>query len=196
VQRTAYHHGALADALTDEALAQVRAHGADHVSLRGIALAVGVSPSAAYHHFPDKSSLMAAVVARGFEQLAARMREGVAACEGDSDQAAVDRFEAVGRAYIGFAVDEPALFAHMVSGTSHPQEEAADSESYQMLSTALDELDARGLLRPGMRPGLELLAWTAVHGFSVLVLNGLLDVGASEQLVAVIRRAVTVVAQP
>ena len=39
-----------------EALSQVRGHGAEAVSLRAVAQEVGVSPSAAYHHFADKTA--------------------------------------------------------------------------------------------------------------------------------------------
>ena len=56
-----YHHGALAEAMVDQALASVRAKGADQVSLRSIAQALDVSPSAAYNHFADKDDLLRAV---------------------------------------------------------------------------------------------------------------------------------------
>ncbi|MBT5183074.1 MAG: helix-turn-helix transcriptional regulator, partial [Actinobacteria bacterium] len=67
--KRAYHHGDLSEALIEQAVASVDAVGAEHVSLRAVAAAVGVSPSAAYHHFADKEALMEAVSARGFVQL-------------------------------------------------------------------------------------------------------------------------------
>ena len=53
-----YHHGSLESALVDEAVHQIRERGADQVSLRGLAQTIGVSPSAAYQHFPDKAALL------------------------------------------------------------------------------------------------------------------------------------------
>ena len=49
----------------------------------------------------------------------------------------------------------------------------AESVSYQLLCDGLDDLEARGLLRPGVRGGLDVVIWTTVHGFSSLVLDGL-----------------------
>ena len=66
-----YHHGALAEAMVEQALTEVRVRGADQVSLRGIAQALEVSPSAAYNHFPDKEGLLQAVGGRHTVCLAA-----------------------------------------------------------------------------------------------------------------------------
>src|SRR4051812_2019306 len=94
-----YHHGALEQALVDEAVRQVHERGADHVSLRGLALVVGVSPSAAYQHFPDKAALMGAVCEAVSAQLAARMQTAIDAAGGQDDAGAIGRFLAVGQAY-------------------------------------------------------------------------------------------------
>jgi AcrR family transcriptional regulator len=46
--------------MVEQALADVRQQGVDRVSLRHIAQALDVSPSAAYNHFADKESFLAA----------------------------------------------------------------------------------------------------------------------------------------
>src|SRR3954449_10495974 len=100
-----YHHGALEQALVEEAVRQVRERGTDQVSLRGLAQVVGVSPSAAYQHFPDKAALMGAVCEAVGAELATRMRTAVAAAAGESDAGAIARFLAVGQAYVTFALE-------------------------------------------------------------------------------------------
>ncbi len=110
--KTGYHHGDLEVALVAEALQLVRERGADAVSLRQVAHAVGVSPSAAYAHFPDKQALMGAVSARGMEILDERMLAGAAAVTGTDDRAAIERFWRTGEAYVRFATEEPHLFRH------------------------------------------------------------------------------------
>ncbi len=50
----------------------------------------------------------------------------------------------------------------------------AEATSYQVLCRALDDLESKGMLRPGAREGLDLVAWTMVHGFACLVLDGFL----------------------
>jgi AcrR family transcriptional regulator len=77
-----------AEALLAEAVRQVRASGADRLSLRGVAQAVGVSPSAAYNHFADKEELLGAVAAAGFEELDARIEAAAAGGGGGSGAAA------------------------------------------------------------------------------------------------------------
>src|ERR671938_1127021 len=116
--KSRYHHGALEHALVTEAVAQVRERGADQVSLRGLAQTIGVSPSAAYQHFPDKASLLLAVCGAGFTELTRRMAEAVDAVTAEGDAGAIDRFLAVGRVYLEFAVAEPHLFRHMFSAAS------------------------------------------------------------------------------
>ena len=181
-----YHHGDLEQALTTEALAQVRARGAAAVSLRQVAQAVGVSPSAAYSHFPDKTALMVAVGHRGLTELDERMLAASTAVAGDDAAAALARFRAAGEAYVRFAVEEPHLFRH-VFGPTCALDHGKDSEhvepdavSYQVLCRALDDLETHGMLRAGAREGLDLVSWTMVHGFASLVLDGFLptDVGS------------------
>ena len=64
-----YHHGDLANALVDAALAVVESDGADALSLRDLAASLGVSRAAPYRHFVDRDALLAAVAARGFDAL-------------------------------------------------------------------------------------------------------------------------------
>ncbi len=199
-----YHHGDLEAALVNEATTLVRAQGAESVSLRQVAQAVGVSPSAAYAHFPDKHALMAAVAARGMADLDARMVASVSAATGSDDRAAMQRFWKTGEEYVRFAVEEPHLFRHMfgpycpaaqlaaqlVAEGAPPvgMEHKTDSVSYQLLCASLDDLDDRGLLRPGSRDGLDLVMWATVHGFASLVLDGLLPLECRDLLLSSIAR--------
>lgn len=177
---TPYHHGDLEQALTVEALEQVRSRGTGAVSLRQVAQAVGVSPSAAYAHFPDKTALMSAVGRCGLDELSSRTVAATEAIAGDDDLSAVARFRAAGEAYVLFAIEEPHLFRHVFgpdcpfAQEKHGDQVAPDAVAYQVLCRALDDLEARGLLRSGAREGLDLVAWTMVHGFASLALDGFL----------------------
>ena len=55
--RRSYHHGNLRSALLDEALATIRAEGVDGVTLREIGARLGVSRTALYRHFADRTQL-------------------------------------------------------------------------------------------------------------------------------------------
>lgn len=187
-----YHHGDLGKALLDEAFEVLRRDGADAVSLRAVAGRVGVSPSAAYHHFPDKDALLVAIGDRANELFDRQMVDAAAAVRGDSDDAAVKRFVALGRAYIDFALEEPHLFRHMFSElcSDHSPITTGGSAAFTTLLGALDTLVQRKLLRPGVRQGLELVAWSCVHGFAVLASDGLIPVELRDELLASLRRSV------
>jgi len=210
-----YHHGALALALVTEAVAQVRVRGVDQVSLRGLAQQVGVSPSAAYQHFPDKAALLVAVGEWAFDELARRMREAVAEVTVEGDAGSVGRFAAIGRAYVGFAAAEPHLFRHMFGallasaspgGPGAPVAPAtgpvdvgaagvdpgAPDSAHGMLLACLADLEARGLLRPGagVPQALDVLTWSLVHGFSALVVEGHLPLEAGAAVIQLFGRLV------
>lgn len=168
-----YHHGALAEAMVDQALAAVREHGAEQVSLRSIAHALDVSPSAAYNHFADREALLAAVGACGLAALDERMARALAAHTEDSADGAIARFAGLGRAYLSFAVEETHLFQLTFGPLCSKGKMASDdSGPSRKLAAALDELDRRGMLKPGIREGLDMMVWAATHGFANLLVEG------------------------
>jgi AcrR family transcriptional regulator len=99
-----YHHGDLANALVAAALPIVEQHGAEAVSMRELAASLGVSRGAPYRHFADRDALLAAVAARGFEQLNAGY-EAALAMPADGQE----RLRQATRVYFGFALRRPGL---------------------------------------------------------------------------------------
>lgn len=106
-----YHHGDLRAALVEEALGLARTEGPTGVSLREATRRVGVTPSAAYRHFRDRSHLLDAVARQVQERMAERMRESMEAAEGTSPaEQSLQRLRGVGTGYIDFALEEPGWF--------------------------------------------------------------------------------------
>ena len=64
-----YHHGDLQRALVQEALRTIQAQGVEGLTLRAVGKALGVSRTALYRHFADKSALLSAVAREGFRTL-------------------------------------------------------------------------------------------------------------------------------
>ena len=60
-----YHHGNLRQALLDTAGEILETHGAQAISLRGLARELDVSHAAPAHHFRNKTELMAELAADG-----------------------------------------------------------------------------------------------------------------------------------
>lgn len=160
----------------------VKQGGEEAFSLREAARDVGVTANAAYRHFASKSELTAAVAAQGFANLALRMRKAMEAASRRSgkDMPSIARFKAVGRAYVEFALDNPRLFRLMfgergiccLHGEMKQKQPNATPTPYELLGKSLDELVTEKLLAPRMRPGAELKAWSLVHGFASLALDG------------------------
>jgi AcrR family transcriptional regulator len=169
-----YHHGNLREALIAAGVELAEAGGPDAVVLREAARTVGVSHNAAYRHFADREALLAAVGARALTAFGALMAERIAAAAtGSGPEAAGARLQASGRAYVEFAVTQPGLFRMVCAESLHEIDPDPDvTHPYVQLTQRLDELVATGVIPPERRPNAEIGAWSAVHGFAMLVLDG------------------------
>ncbi len=151
LRRRAYHHGDLANALTDAATGLARHGGPEAVVLREAARQVGVSATAAYRHFAGHGDLIHEVKERCQTALAEYMRAEVDAGTPAADrrEEAVRRLRALCRGYIRFAVAEPGLFRTAFCKAESPREDdfrMIESPAFQMLARTLDELTELGMI--------------------------------------------------
>jgi AcrR family transcriptional regulator len=195
-----YHHGNLRTALIDAGAELARANGPDGVVLREVARRTGVSHNAAYRHFADRDELLGEIASLAGAQLEqAMLRRLDEVTETDPAARASARLQAVGRAYVEFALAEPGLFnvAFCPRDVVSP-ESMEDAAAYALLGRILDELVAVGALSPDGRLGADVACWAAVHGLSVLLLDGPLHdlpaearEGAIAKLLATVERGLT-----
>ena len=149
-----YHHGDLRATLLRAAGKALEKDGLGGLSLRAAARRAGVSHNAPYRHFPDREALLAALAAEGFALLAQEMH-------GQTGQA-------MGEAYVRFALEHPERFRLMFGGAlpigRYAELRAAAERTYQALVEALKEVP---------RPTLAAAAaWSLVHGLAQLLLDG------------------------
>lgn len=180
--RRSYHHGDLRNALVRAAAELAEQGGPEAVTIRAAARMVGVTPTATYRHFANQVDLLCAAKDDAMAQMAEVILSLVpeATPEADPSVVAIDAIRAAGRGYIQFALEEPGLFrtAFCPVSAGEPGELApledrlAASPPYAFLASALDGLVAAGLMDPSLRPGAEAGAWSAVHGLSLLLLEG------------------------
>jgi AcrR family transcriptional regulator len=180
-----------------------RVGGPDAVVLREATRRAGVVPNAAYRHFADRGALLQAVCASAMAQLAQAMEAEQAAVHASDDAAATarGRFRAVGTGYLRWAQSEPGLFRTAFSSAADHADPKADPESagasgltpFQLLSAAIDDIDEAGLLAPGHRPDAEFLAWSAVHGLAMLVIDGPLRALDREHIDRLVQRLLDVI---
>ncbi len=185
--RGTYHHGNLQAALIAAATQMVRANGAEHLSLRAVAAEVGVSPSAAYHYYPDKDSLISGVGQELFERLADLQEAALSQFPGKSAKAARARFRALGRAYFDWASSEANLFRLMFGGFcsidfAEAQIKRQESRAWNLLCSCLDDLQASGDIKKTIRPYGEILSWSTVHGATALIVEGHLPAASFESV--------------
>jgi AcrR family transcriptional regulator len=176
--RRSYHHGDLRRALVDAGIALAREGGPEAVVLREATRRAGVVPNAAYRHFAGRDALLQAVRAAALAALAVAMEKEQARARTQGDVARAS-LRAIGIAYLRFAEKEPGLFRTAFTVAGQP-ETAGDPgwsgrsgmNPFQLLGAALDQMVETGALPVERRPGAEYLAWAAVHGLAMLVLEG------------------------
>ncbi len=100
--RENYHHGDLRQTVLDLARERIEEEGADKISMRSLAKEIGVAHRAIYNHFADKETLLAAVAAVGYHELAALLGKSK------------DEAEFV-RTYATFALDHRNLYTIMMN---------------------------------------------------------------------------------
>ena len=90
-----------------------------------------------------------------------------------------ERLRAVGTGYLRFTWEEPGLFRTAFSASENLRSAASPARTgeggltpFQVLEAALDELVDAGVLPRKRRPGVEFLAWSAVHGLAMLLIDG------------------------
>ena len=169
IQKRSYHHGDLRTALIAAGLELLATRDAEALSLREVARAVGVSAPSVYRHFPDKEALMAALAREGLARLAVAQR---AASEraGGGDAG----FAATGRAYVRFALANPALFRLIFASPALSRKGAADAEP-EALGMLRANAAAAAAADSGDGPPADvraIQAWALVHGLTMLILDG------------------------
>ena len=176
-----YHHGSLEAALTEAAIEVVRTSGIATLSLRDLARAVGVSPSATYRHFPSREHLVSHVSQRCREEFAGALitaREAVPR-KGTAKQQSIARFQAIGRAYVHFAVDHATVFEAAFATCDVPIQRDDDPSAWQVLVDAIDHMVETGAVPAERRRDAPIIAWSGVHGLANIVTNSIWPPGVS-----------------
>jgi AcrR family transcriptional regulator len=179
-ERSTYRHGDLRRALLDAGVALAREGGPDAVVLREATRRAGVVPNAAYRHFAGREELLRAVRAAALGELALAMEAELGRLR-KAKPAAYARacVRAVGTGYLAFAQDQSGLFRTAFSigeagaGDGDPAKAGRSGlNPFELLGAAVDKLVEAGVLSSERRVGAEYLAWSAVHGLAMLIIEG------------------------
>ncbi len=180
-RRDTYRHGDLHRALLEAGIALAQTGGPDAVVLREATRRAGVVPNAAYRHFASRLELLQAVRVVALSRLALSMERELAAVNAAFGSAELARasLRAVGLGYLNFALDETGLFRTIFAvpyvWPAAPDPDKAGNTGlnpFQLLGVALDRMAEAGVLPAERRAGAEFLAWSAVHGLAMLIIEG------------------------
>lgn len=169
-----YHHGDLRAALiraADEILAE---QGVEGFSLRKAARRAGVSAAAPAHHFSSSAGLLTEVAILGFDALAGHLQVPDAATP-------VQRLHRQGAGYVRFANAHRGCFQLMFRRDlllpDHADLQQAGDRCMRLLEDTVRDIHAIPDGRPlDAAARAELLAaWSMVHGFAHLMLDGKLS---------------------
>jgi len=178
IEKKPYHHGDLRAALIIEGLNMLDEGTAESPSLRELARRVGVSAPSVYRHFPDKEALMTALAQEGLKRLGVSQHEAAEAAGGGKAG-----FAATGRAYVRFALANPALYRLIFTSPLIAAYRASAGERPE----AFDFLLANAGAQVGADPESQTArvaaveAWALVHGLAMLMLDG--QIPADEALI-------------
>ncbi|MFT4088704.1 MAG: TetR/AcrR family transcriptional regulator [Gordonia sp. (in: high G+C Gram-positive bacteria)] len=131
-------------------------------SLRAIARACDVAPSAVYMHFPSQAELMYAVT----DQLFSRLRDALDASDlpdGSADQ----RLTAMIDAYLAWADGHPGAY-RLLFERPDPPPGAGAGPGLDLLTRVRDTLTG---VAPDARDALAMQIWSVLHGVASLRLH-------------------------
>ena len=146
--------------------------GAEAVSMRRVADAVGITPMAIYRHFPNRDALLKRISDDSFDAIA---RHWLARNQGGDVLA---RVIALQRIYLDYALAHPHLFDHAFSARRsdarrYPEDfRAGLSPTLTVAADAVDEAMQAGLLRKDDAWDVAITLWAHTHGLVALYRAG------------------------
>ncbi len=172
-----YHHGDLRQSLILTATDILKQHGVEGLSMRKLADQVGVSRTAPYHHFRDKTALLCAIAEQGFI-----LQNGILEAFYHNNQtlSLQDSFEHYVFSYIQFADEYSETYDLMYGRDIWKSDGISESlkeisrKSFKLWIQWIEVLQAEKVLSqagPPLRVGQA--TWATLHGICRLLIDGI-----------------------
>ncbi len=171
--RSRYHVGNLSTQLLTSARSMLEEVGSSKLSMRALCSALGVTPTAAYHHFTNRAELLAQLATEGYLELAEVLSENSASLP------VAEKIEGFCLIYLDFARRNPALYqlmfgpeltADTMPEQLHTARQLAFSKLEMMvadlLNCPIESIDVRNA---------ALASWSYIHGLTALLLHQVLQ---------------------
>jgi AcrR family transcriptional regulator len=165
-----YHHGELREALVSAGRKLLEEKGLRGFTLRECARRASVSHAAPAHHFASIDDLLAEIATHGYHELTAAMAAEARRAKPDPEA----RLVAQGVGYMAFAAANPTLFQLMFNHEANrfetPALAAAAKTAYHLHVAAVEAVIPKASAE--VKERMVDFAWSSVHGFITLVLEG------------------------
>jgi AcrR family transcriptional regulator len=168
-----------ADRIADVALAILEQDGPGAVSMRRVAHAVGITPMAIYHHFPNREALLNTITDREFAKLLSHMQAHP--LRGTLEQ----RLISVMEGYVDYAFVQPRVFDFVFTrvragARQFPKDfRARRSPTLNPIADMLSRHMQEGGLKKDDVWEVAFALWAHVHGYVMLFRGG--RIGLSER---------------
>ena len=169
-----------ADRIARVALAILEKKGPEAVSMRRVAQAVGITPMAIYHHFPNRESLLNTITDREFAKLLSHIQAH------PLNGTIGNRIAAVMEGYLDYAFTQPRVFDYVFSrvrpdARKFPQDfRARRSPTLNPIADMLAGEMQKGLLKKDDVWEVAFALWAHVHGYIMLYRGGRIDLSEKE----------------
>jgi AcrR family transcriptional regulator len=174
---TPYHHGDLREALLQAAERVLERDGLAGLTLRAVAREAGVSHAAPTHHFGDLTGLISELAAIGFRMFNAAMNAA-----GESETLPMMKGLASAKAYVAYAQAHPGMYAVMFRSArldySRPSLHEASDAAFAGLTRGVGMSRQEHISEQSLsldQAAAIARAWSLVHGFTTLLLDGRLS---------------------
>ena len=161
-----------AEKIASVALAILEKDGPEAVTMRRVAEAVGITPMAIYHHFPDRQALLTFITDREFDKLVDHMRSDMRALPGNATP--VTRVLRVMDYYVNYSFAHPRVFDYVFSrhrddARRFPDDfKAGRSPTINLVAETVSDAMRAGAIRKDDKWEVAMDLWALAHGYVAL----------------------------
>ncbi|MFZ5669219.1 MAG: TetR/AcrR family transcriptional regulator [Pseudomonadota bacterium] len=168
--RAGYHHGALREALLDQAITLLDAEGVEAVTIRAVARATGVSHAAPVNHFESRNALLTAMATGFFNDLAHEVARRLR-----PDAGGRDRVRAFAEALFAYGLGHPHRYRLLWRRDLLIEDEALRTSMDGIYDRLIVELEALPLPGGKSPHTVATALWSLTHGYLVMRMDDVFE---------------------